>query len=104
MVDPAELEADDRILFLGVPDFAVIAGCAARLTQGVVVAIGGDEAIRAARKAGRDLDNVMFVPATPDNIPWGNGFFTRVFDLVGSWPDPDRVRSEIERVTTLPKK
>ena len=103
MVDPAELEPDDRVLFLGVPDFGVIAACAARLTEGLVVAMGDDKAIREARKAGRDLDNVMFLPATPDNIPWGDGFFTRVIDLVGSWPDPDRTRSEIQRVTTLPK-
>lgn len=99
MLDPAELLPDDRLLFLGIPDFAIIAECARRLEQGIVVAMGEDDAVREARKAGRDLENVMFVPGAPDEIPWSDGFFTRVIDLVGSWPEPDRVRSEIARVT-----
>jgi hypothetical protein len=99
MFDPADLRPDDRVLLLGIPDPRVIAEAAARLSQGVLVALGEEERVREARRAARDLHNVMFVPGTPDEIPWDDGFFTRVVDLVGHWPSPDRVRLEIERVT-----
>jgi hypothetical protein len=100
MLDPAQLRPDDRVLLIGIPDFAVIAECARRLERGILVAMGEDEAVRQARKAARHLENVMFVPGAPDEIPWRDGFFTRVIDLVGDWPEPERVRSEIARVTT----
>ncbi len=65
----------------------------------MVVAIGEADAVREARRQAAGLDNVMFVPGSPDELPWGDGFFSRVIDLVGSWPDPERVRREVARVT-----
>ena len=99
MFDPTELHPDERVLFLGIPQHSVIAEAAARLPQGLIVAFGDSEQVREARRAARELDNVMFVPSMPDEIPWPDGFFSRVVDLVGKWPSPDRVQMEIQRVT-----
>ena len=99
MLNPTDLRPDERVLFLGIPAPEVIQEAAARVTQGVIVAFGDSEKVREARRAARDLENVMFVPATPDEIPWPDGFFTRVVDLVGEWPSPERVHAEVQRVT-----
>jgi hypothetical protein len=41
----------------------------------------------------------MFVPGLPDEIPWKDGFFTRVVDSrAGDWPNPQRVAAELKRV------
>ena len=47
-----------------------------------------------------DLENVMVVPGTPDELPWRDGFFTRIIDTVGNWPEAEKVRRELERVTS----
>jgi hypothetical protein len=91
---------DDKVLYLGIPDSAVIRAAASRLTRGVLVAIDGAEKVRLSRREFRDLPNVMFVPGTPGEIPWHDGFFTRVIDARdGNWPDPAKVAAEIARVT-----
>ena len=84
---------------MGIPDLEAFVALATRLDHGVVVAIAEGDAIYEARKATRDFDNVMIVPGTPDELPWRDGFFTRVIDTVGDWPDPGKVRSEVARVT-----
>jgi|ERR1017187_5367830 Methyltransferase domain len=96
---PAGIRPDDRVLLLGIPEAAVVEAIARSLSRGLLVAIGEDDAVRSARKAARDLDNVLFVPGAPDELPWRDGFFTVVIDTAGKWPDPDKVRREIARVT-----
>ncbi len=89
----------DRVLFLGIPEPAVAREVASRLTSGVVVALGDDEEVRAARRELRELLNVMCVSGTPDEIPWQDAFFTQVFDTRdGRWEHPERVVAEIRRV------
>jgi hypothetical protein len=101
MARPAtDFAPDDKVLYLGIPDPAVVREAAARITRGVLVAIGDAEQVRASRREFRDLPNVMFVPGTPDEIPWRDGFFTRVIDTRdGNWPDPAKVAAEVARVT-----
>ena len=96
---PAGIRPDERVLILGIPEPAIVSALAHRLDNGLLVAIGDGDAVREARKATRHLENVMFVPGTPDELPWSDGFFTRVIDTVGIWSDPDKVRREIDRVT-----
>jgi len=102
MPPPAtDFAPDDKVLFLGIPDPAVVREAASRLTRGILVAIGDAEQVRAARREFRDLTNVMFVPGTPDQIPWQDGFFTRVIDnREGDWSNPQRVAAELKRVVT----
>lgn len=96
---PTGLQPDDRVLIVGIPDPGVVSDIARRLTRGLLVTIGGDDDVRAARKAARHLDNVMFVPGSPDELPWRDGFFTVAIDTVGHWPDGEKVAKEIARVT-----
>ncbi len=100
MSHPAtDLAPDDKVLYLGVPDAEAVREFAARLSRGVLVAIDEPEKIGSARREFRDLMNVMFVPGTPDEIPWQDGFFTRVIDTrQGDWPNAQRVAAEVARV------
>ncbi len=95
---PIEVRPEDRILFLGIPGAAVILETAAELQQGLLVAMGDDEAVREGRKIARDLDNVLLVSGTAESIPWRDGFFTRVIDLRKTAPATAAAEAEIRRV------
>jgi hypothetical protein len=86
----------DRVLFLTLPDTGTLRAVAQRVLRGLVVGIGSDEAVRDARRAVADLDNVMLIPAggPGDPIPWQDGFFTKVIA-----PDHREVAAEMLRVT-----
>ena len=49
-------------------------------------------------RATRDQLNVMFQPGSPEEIPWQDGYFTRVIDLDCNWAYPDKTAGEIARV------
>lgn len=98
---PPGIRPDERLLILGIPEPGEVATLASALSNGLVVLMAEGEDVYSARKAARDLDNVMVVPGTPDELPWRDGFFTRVIDMVDNWPDSDKVRREIERVTAV---
>ena len=91
---------DDRVLFLAIPEISVIREMAAGLERGLIVVLGSDDEVRAARRECTGLENVMLVPATPDDIPWRSGFFTQVIDPRGQWPDPEKVAREVARVSS----
>jgi len=99
---PPGIRSDDRLLVLGIPEPDQVGVLARTVSGGLVVLMAQGESVYAARRAARDLDNVMVVPGTPDQLPWRDGFFTRVIDTVGDWPEADKVRNEIERVTAAP--
>lgn len=72
-----DLKPNDRLLLLSIPDPAVVERLAKRLTEGILVGLGSDETVSAARATARDLENVMFLAAGPDDIPWRDAFFTK---------------------------
>ena len=79
MIDVSVIAPDDRVLMLGIPDGAAIVEIAGRLTRGLLVGIGPEADVLAARRACSACDNVMFVPADPDGvIPWQDQFFSLV--------------------------
>ena len=98
--DPVtDLNPAERILLLGAPGAEELRAIAASLSAGLVVVLGNDEEVRLGRLELRDLHNVMFVPAAPDEIPWQDGFFDRVVDTKGgSRADPERIAREVRRV------
>ena len=54
------------------------------LTNGeALVGVGTAEQVRAARREFADLDNVMFVTGSRDEIPWQAGWFTLIVDAEG---------------------
>lgn len=48
------------------------------LATGCVVALGTLEEVDNARRDMIEFDNVMFVEASPERIPWRDQFFTKV--------------------------
>ena len=79
------LRACDRVLVLGLEQCssARLREWAATLTEGFLVGLGGDDAVRQARRELADLENVMFTPGSRDGIPWKEVFFTAILDAEG---------------------
>jgi hypothetical protein len=98
MIDLLDVKKNDRFLLLSIPEPSFVVTLAAKLTEGIVVGLGPDEDVRAARKEVIDVGNVMFIPAEPYDIPWQGGFFTKAVDLACRWDRPDRTAREIARV------
>jgi hypothetical protein len=90
----------DRVLFLTAPEDGFLRGLAARLTTGLLVVLGTDDEVSQGRRRYASLDNVMFVAASAEEIPWQDGFFTQVLDPAGSWTNSTKAAMEIARVST----
>ena len=77
------IQPNDRILLLSIPDAELVRELAARAAMGLVVALGEDDSVRAARGVHRELENVMFLPASVEDIPWQGGYFSLIVDFGG---------------------
>jgi hypothetical protein len=86
-----------NVLVLGAADTGLIEKLAGAARLVVALAQDGDT-LRAARRALAHCANVMVVAGAPDEIPWQEGFFDRVVDPMGGWPDRARVEREVRRV------
>ncbi len=73
-----KIDPSDRVLLLYSRGAEVIAAIAAKLTKGLLVCVGEDDAVRAGRRECRDLENVMFVHGSADEIPWQDHFFDKI--------------------------
>ena len=71
---------------------------AGRLTSGLLVVLGSDDATREGRRKFASFDNIMFVAASAEEIPWQDRFFTQVLDPAGDWANSARAAQEIARV------
>ena len=74
----AGFRADDRVLLLAIPSRADIAAIARVLMSGVLVALGDSDEVDEARRSMADFDNVMFLSASPEQIPWREAYFTKI--------------------------
>ena len=100
VVDLMEVQLNDRILHLGFGDGAVTRKLARLAVNGVVLGVDvSDNLVWQARKLLADIENVMFVPGSPEEIPWQEDFFSAVLSTTPPWPDPPRAAREIHRVT-----
>lgn len=95
---PPPLRADDKLLFLGIPSSAELAGIGRILISGCAVALGAAEEVDEARAQFADFDNLMFVEADLTRIPWGDHFFTRVIVPSRLEPLAGTLAREIQRV------
>ncbi len=84
--------ADDRIILLSIPELSLISRLANIATS--VVCLGERDVVYEARKAARDLRNVMFHPGDPADIPFNDGAFTKVIVLQAA----PHAASEVARV------
>jgi SAM-dependent methyltransferase len=98
MIDRLDIRPADRVLLVSIPQIELVFELARRLERGSLVGLGTFEEIQAARRATRDLVNVMFQPGSPEEIPWQDGFFSKVIDLAGAWRDPAAAAREVARV------
>ena len=97
MIDRISPAPHDHVLFLAI-DLPLVHAIAARLTIGSLVGLGDPDSVAEARRATRELDNVLFHHASPEEIPFRDGYFHRVIALGGTWPRSDRTAREIARV------
>ncbi len=72
------LRADDRVLLLAIPSEADLAAIARVLMSGVLVALGDGDEVDRARHAMAEFENVMFLEASPERIPWREGYFSKI--------------------------
>jgi len=74
----AAFRSDDRVLLLAIPSRADLAAIARVLMTGVLVALGDADEVDAARQSMADFENVMFLDASPGQIPWREAYFTKI--------------------------
>ena len=98
MIEQFGIEADDRILVLALAEPELIRQLAAAASRGGIACLGERDVVYEARRAFRDLRNVMCHPGPPDDIPFEDGFFTKVLDTVGRHDQPAVVAGEVARV------
>lgn len=94
MIEALDLAPSDQVLLLDVTDLELVAAVARHLTNGLVVGLGDSDFVLLARRATRDLDNVMFHSTTPDEIPFRDGFFT----VIVCGTTGEGVSREVQRV------
>jgi ubiquinone/menaquinone biosynthesis C-methylase UbiE len=97
------LKAGDRVLDLGCGTGWATRLLAMAVEGGQGVAVGqdiSDEMIALSRAASRDLDNVLFVPAPAEEIPWRDEYFHSVLSVESFYffPDQEAVLRELYRV------
>jgi SAM-dependent methyltransferase len=100
-LDLMQLQPADSVLDVGCGAGWLLRLLAERVTEGRLVGMDvADEMVRRARRNSTDLDSVMVVPGSCEEIPWEDSFFTKVISVESAyyWPDPARGIREIFRV------
>lgn len=98
ILEQMDVQPEDRILLLSIPEIAWLIKLAGRLGSGGVVALGNREDVYAARRAAACHANVMIHPGPPEEIPFSDGFFSKVAGSHAGWRNPARVAAEVARV------
>jgi Methyltransferase domain len=93
-----QLRSDDHVLFLDIPSVSELQPMARLLMHGSIVALGTAADVESARQAMAEFDNVMFVQANPDRIPWRDGYFSKVIVPPHFERIMPQISSEIQRV------
>ncbi len=91
MLDELNLQDDDRLLLLWIPEPQEVERLSRRLSRGLLVAQGSEDEVWNARRACAHLDNVMFVPESGGEIPWRDGMFTMAVGVATVTPELLRV-------------
>ena len=98
MLEGVALEPGDRVLFLTIPEFVILARFSEQTPRGIVVALGTRDEVYEARAAVASHENVMIVPASLDEIPWRDAFFSWVIETRGGWTLDRACAREVVRV------
>ena len=97
-----EITAQERVLHLGFgDDGATACSIARRAPDGMVLGVDpSDENVRAGRRLAVELDNVMFVVGSPEEIPWQENFFSVLLaaEVTAECARPEQAAREMFRV------
>ena len=84
------IEAADRVLVIGLFSRAQLPAWARACS--LLVGIGQQHDVLAARRECAHLDNVMFAPGDRHDIPWRDAYFTVIVDTESAEPSPSMQR------------
>ena len=93
-----EVHERDRVLHLGFGDGSATCDLARRASTGLALGVDpSEETVRRARRLAVEIENLMFVTGSPEEVPWQEDFFSLV---VSEAPPADwsRAAREIFRV------
>jgi len=98
MMEDLGIQPGDRVLFLSIPDIAILEAISKQIEHGLIACLGDWDQIAAGRKAAVHLENVMFTPGTLDEIPWQECFFSHVVEVAEAMEITPAASREIARV------
>ena len=101
MLERFDIPSDSRFLDIGCGDGWTARLLANRIPQGAFVGIdGSQEMIFKARKACASVPNALFAPASAEEIPWAEDYFTHVLSIESAyyWTEMTLAAKEIYRV------
>ncbi len=87
------MERAGRVLVTKLPEAGRLRALADSLKGGALVGLGTREEIYAARRVCADMDHVMFVEGSREEIPWAEAWFDVILD-----PAPEAPTAEMLRV------
>ena len=88
------MKLSGRVLVTELPELGRLRALAASIIEGgLLVGLGTREDVYEARGECADLDHVMFVEGSRDEIPWAEGWFDVIVD-----PEPESPTPEMRRV------
>ena len=83
------LGPSDRVLLLDLSDLDFVEVCARQLTHGLLVGMGTDLQVQAARARFRNASHLMFHPGDGTEIPFRDAWFTVVLTPHTANPTPE---------------
>jgi hypothetical protein len=98
MIEDLGVQPGDRMLFLSIPEVAVLESVSMQIEHGLIACLGDWDQVAAGRKAAVHLDNVMFTPGELEEIPWQECFFSHVVHIEGATEMKLLAAREIARV------
>ena len=104
VIERMDLRRGDRILDVGCGGGWFCRALSPLCPEGSVVGVDiSDDMIRRAREQSAGLENVLYAPASAEEIPWAEDYFSRVSAIESAyyWPSPENALRELFRVTNF---
>jgi ubiquinone/menaquinone biosynthesis C-methylase UbiE len=96
-----QVGGSDRILVIGCGDGRACRWLALQAEDGIVIGLdASDDRVREARAASVSQDNILYLWATAEQVPWQENFFTLAlsFPAMADMENPEKAYREIGRV------